>query len=477
MTQRVFVLGGGPCGLALAYDLSLQKIPVKIIEASAQLGGLAKTISWGASKMDLGPHKLFTLDDALMNKVLQLLPADHWIIHPKKSRIYMKHHFLSYPPTPVDLWKTFGTLACMGAGWDMALAKVKGVLGAKPLDASQRTFENDARSRVGDGLYQLFFKPLAKKIWGDPSILDEALSKSRIQVPSIRGTLRKLFSPKQKSTWQADTYRYPKDGLSSMWNSMEKTIRAGGGEFILNNPLSQIEADEQGRITTLKMADGQSIAVDPEKDWVVSTIPVGRLAKMFSKIVPPNIVKAVDELRLNDLWLVFMKVDGNVLQDNSWMFIPDPSVIFHRVSTQRKFDPGMVEGKVDLICCEVMNYPGKDTAAMSEQDVTQRCIQGLLDMKLIASPSAVKETRFVKLPTSYPVMTVGYQNAQKEVLSFFDQFKNLRTIGRQGAYNYIGTLDAMDTGFGTARWLIDGAKDISAWKEERERTLFYPILD
>ncbi len=69
MTRRVVVLGGGPCrpGRGLRR-LSLHKIPVTLIEASDQLGGLAKTISWGSSGMDLGPHKLFTLDQDLLKK-------------------------------------------------------------------------------------------------------------------------------------------------------------------------------------------------------------------------------------------------------------------------------------------------------------------------------------------------------------------------------------------------------------------------
>jgi hypothetical protein len=37
-------------------------------------------------------------------------------------------------------------------------------------------------------------------------------------------------------------------------------------------------------------------------------------------------------------------------------------------------------------------------------------------------------------------------------LAGIDHIENLRTIGRQGAFNYIGTLDAMDIGYGAARW-------------------------
>jgi hypothetical protein len=74
-------------------------------------------------------------------------------------------------------------------------------------------------------------------------------------------------------------------------------------------------------------------------------------------------------------------------------------------------------------------------------------------------------------------MTQGYEEQLHTALTYFDSFKNLRTIGRSGAYNYIGTLDAIDTGFGMARVLCDAPADRNRWLEERKRTGFYPILD
>ena len=67
-------------------------------------------------------------------------------------------------------------------------------------------------------------------------------------------------------------------------------------------------------------------------------------------------------------------------------------------------------------------------------------------------------------------------------LACLDEIENFRSIGRQGAYNYIGTLDAMDIGYGCAAWLNEmraAAPDDRrhAWSRERERTTNYPVLD
>ena len=38
---------------------------------------------------------------------------------------------------------------------------------------------------MGKPLYEILFKPITEKLWGDPSRLDVALSTGRVQTPSI----------------------------------------------------------------------------------------------------------------------------------------------------------------------------------------------------------------------------------------------------------------------------------------------------
>ena len=79
--MKTYILGGGPAGLALLDGLVDEgHSDVVLIEASDQLGGLAKSLDWSANgSHDLGPHKLFTLDPALMKRVMGLLPEDAWL--------------------------------------------------------------------------------------------------------------------------------------------------------------------------------------------------------------------------------------------------------------------------------------------------------------------------------------------------------------------------------------------------------------
>ena len=108
--MTVYILGGGPSGLAVVDSLKDKGIDDFIlIENSDNLGGLAKTITWeNVGSHDLGPHKIFSLDRKLVKRVENLLPKNQWLIRDKKSTIYINKNFLPYPPSPFSLLKVFG---------------------------------------------------------------------------------------------------------------------------------------------------------------------------------------------------------------------------------------------------------------------------------------------------------------------------------------------------------------------------------
>lgn len=97
--MTIYILGAGPTGLAVADGLfDLEEHNFKLIEKNNSIGGLASTLDWkGIGQHDLGPHKLFTLDKQLMNRVKKLLPDGNWLTKDKKSSIYLNGYFLPYP--------------------------------------------------------------------------------------------------------------------------------------------------------------------------------------------------------------------------------------------------------------------------------------------------------------------------------------------------------------------------------------------
>ena len=125
------------------------------------------------------------------------------------------------------------------------------------------------------------------------------------------------------------------------------------------------------------------------------------------------------------------------------------------------------------MCCEIMSGLSRPYAEKSDQALCDDVTEGLARMGY--SGFKLLDQRVIRLPKSYPVFRAGFETGLTKLIEALDQFDNFRTIGRQGAFNYIGTLDAMDIGYGFAGWLINDRPPL--WQHERERTNHYPVLD
>ena len=470
--MTTFILGAGPAGLAIADGITESNLDeFIIIEKNKNIGGLAQTIYWkDIGYHDLGPHKIYSQDINLVNRVEKLIDKEEWLTQVKKSSIYIKNYYLPYPPSPISLGKVFGIPVFLKMSFGYLLAIIKVTFSKKTIS---KTFEDDLINRVGSPLYNMLFKPTAMKLWGDPKKLDAKLSIGRVQTPSMFEIVFRALGIKKTSSFEALNFRYPKGGLSKLWNSIkEKT--SSNGKYFLEHNLTGITI-KNNRITELKTSNFNTDVIHQIKsnDYVVTSLPLGVTVPLLADYFDEDIEKTLSQVvELNDLILVFLHIDTPKLLEESWIFIPGPEVIFHRVSEQKSFDYNMVnEGTI--VCCEIMSSKLNNLKEKSDDELYESTIQGLKNMGYI--DINVLDKKIINLPKSYPVFNVGYEKGLKKILNKLDSIENFKTIGRQGAFNYIGTLDAMDIGYGFVNWLKD--KNKKDWKQERDRTSLYPVLD
>ena len=468
--MTVFILGGGPTGLALVDGLVDGDGPAFVlVERERHLGGLATTLDWDGGSHDLGPHKLFSTDRALVERVRKLLPEDGWLTRPKRSRIFMRGRYLPYPPSPLSLVRVFGLRQFSAMLWDYAVARLSARGEAK-------TFEDDLRARLGGRLYGALFAPIARKLWGDPATLDVKLSRGRVQTPSIGELVLTLLRIRRRSAFEATEFFYPRGGLRRLWASVAAK-GASRGEWLLGWEVARLEitGEHVSALVLRHRSDSTERTIPLQADDVVfSTLPLARMAELLH---PPPDEHLAPRLRasllLNDLVLVFLRFETRSLLDDSWIFVPEPTIAFHRISEQESFDPGMTpEGTI--VCCEIMSGPTHRWIDKPDEELVAACRQGLAVMGYALAPVA---SRVIRLRSSYPVFVPGYDEVLRGALAVLDRIGNLRSIGRQGAFNYIGSLDAMDIGYGAARWWLSADRRAASWDRERERTTHYPVLD
>ena len=468
--MKIYILGGGPAGLAVVDGLvDRGQKDFVLIERAETLGGLAKTLEWkGVGFHDLGPHKIFSLDQNLVTRIESLLPEQDWLTKAKVSKIYMNGHYLNYPPSPFSLARVFGIPAFLKMLVGFGLAKFN----LRHRFQKPRTFEQDLVSRLGKPLYEILFKPMSEKLWGNPKNLDVKLSQGRIQTPKVTEVLARLFSKSKKSDFEALTFRYPKGGLVRLWEAIQKKSHSHG-EFCLGHTVSQIqiEGNSVRRIVTESALGTREFRLNDE-DQVVSTLPISNTLQLMHD--QTGAMEANRIVHLNDLFLVFLHVPQSSLMEESWIFVPDSQILFHRISEQESFDPSMTPNG-SIVCCEIMSSASRNLSQLTDQELVHRTITDLKKMGF--ENVQILDSKVIRLPKSYPVYIEGFEPALNSILGKLDTIQNFKTVGRQGAFNYIGTLDAMDIGYGYSRWLTDSSQKRDAWIQERQRTQHYPVLD
>ena len=59
--KNVLVIGAGPAGLTVAYELLTKSHEhfVTVFEETNDLGGISKTVNYKGNRMDMGGHRFF----------------------------------------------------------------------------------------------------------------------------------------------------------------------------------------------------------------------------------------------------------------------------------------------------------------------------------------------------------------------------------------------------------------------------------
>src|ERR687892_1790582 len=107
--RPVAVLGAGPAGLTAGYVLARRGVPVTVLEASGEVGGLARTVVRDGYRFDLGGPGFFTKSrevEALWREVL----GEELLLRPRLSRIYWRGRFLRYPLRPGEVVRKVGAV-------------------------------------------------------------------------------------------------------------------------------------------------------------------------------------------------------------------------------------------------------------------------------------------------------------------------------------------------------------------------------
>ena len=305
MGQRIAVLGAGPMGLAVAYQLARDGHQPIIFEADDRVGGMTAAFDFSGLSIERYYHFHCISDHAFLAILDELTLADkmHWVV------------------TKMGYWYQ-GQLQAWGN--PVALLKFKGLsLTAKfryGLHAFLCTKRNDwqpldhveaagwIKRWVGKEAYEVLWRRLFDyKFYDYTDNLSAAWIWSR-----IRGIGRSRYSLFREKLG------YLEGGSETLLQAMRADIEAHGGELRLKSAISKVVI-EAGIVRGVEVA-GQLIAFDK----VISTIPL----PYIPRLIPDLPVDILEHFRsINNIAVVCVIVKlRKALTDNFWLNTNDPDM-------------------------------------------------------------------------------------------------------------------------------------------------------
>lgn len=469
MKRRAYILGAGVTGLSTGWKLAQAGFQVTVVEREAWIGGQAATFQRGDYRFDLGPHKLFTLMDDIMESIRDLL-GDDLLTRPKVGKIYFQGQFVNFPIGPRDMIGVFSlreTARCLAS---FLAAYVAGKFSRR----NPTTYEEWIISHFGNALYRKVVQPCTEKIWGESATLGLELAQTRIRVQSLAELIKEfLFRIKPGRVVNTPYFYYPRCGIGMLPDRIAQRITQMGGE--IHTRLAPVKISvREGQVCGIIWSGGRTDVLTKD-DVLISTIPKRDLLSAMD--VPPNadIKVAVDALRERSLILLFMMLRKDKMSDYSWIFFPEKEFIFNRVFEQSKCSPSMVPRGKTLICAEITCKLEDSMWRKAEKHLFQTAVNNLESAGLLEKRDIMDHFE-VRLAHAYPIWDIHSARNLETVLDFIEGYENLYSVGRQGGFTYGGSADCMDIGFRTARHIIQN-REKEEWRANRRQFHSYVVID
>ncbi len=425
--RQVVVIGAGPAGLTAALRLTQADVDVTVLEATDAVGGISRTVERDGWRFDLGGHRFFTKVPEVEAFWHEVLPESDFLSRPRLSRILYRGKLFDYPLKPFNALFGLGVLEAVRCVLSYALVRVR-----PPKD--QSNFEGWVAARFGWRLYRIFFKTYTEKVWGVPATDIQAdWAAQRIKNLSLLNAITSAFGfgKDAQITTLIDRFQYPRLGPGMMWDRCRDLVLAGGGEVLMQAPLTRVE-HAGGRAHTVVLADGRRL---PATD-VISSMPMPELVRAMDPPAPPQVLSAADNLSFRDFLTVALVVPVAAGFPDNWIYIHEPGVRVGRVQNFGSWSPQLVKDGYTCLGLEYFVSEGDDLWDASDEDLVELGKREIAALKL-ATTNDVQAGYVVRVPKAYPVYDEGYTDRVDVLRGWLaEAVPNVHPVGRNGMHRY-----------------------------------------
>ena len=223
------VIGGGMAGLAAADTARAHGRSVVLLEAGANVGGLARAIRVGGEPIESYYHHLFPQDTETLELAERLGLGDD--VEWREGPMSILHNGRAYSfDSPLDLLR-FDPLS-LPARVRVGLATALQVVRPDPGTLDRRTAREEARRWFGGSAYDLLWRPLLEAKFG--SAADEVVMAWLVARIRQRAGARRAGG---------DRLGYLRGSLGRLAEAFAEDVRGSGVELVTSARVSRLRQD------------------------------------------------------------------------------------------------------------------------------------------------------------------------------------------------------------------------------------------
>lgn len=446
----VLILGGGPTGLGAACMFNQAGFDDWVLcEQLDTVGGLARSLcdkhgfTW-----DIGGHVVFSHYKVFSDMLDQLWNCDQWCFHQRVCYIHLDHREVPYPfQNNIHHLSQEDCARCLVG----LIQAAQNHNGEKP-----ENFGQFIDQTFGEGIASLFMRPYNSKVWAYlPESLDADWIAERVSVPDVARVARNVVMKRDDHNWGPNNlFRFPRrGGTGAIWQSIAASLNAGK----IRKGWQAVSVDIHQRL--VRFSNGQTIGYDQ----LISTIPLDSLVGMTDRT---EWKKLAGNLKHSATHVIGVGLQGRPpqhLHDRCWMYFPDPSVPFYRMTHFSHYSPENVP-EPDRQWSLMMEVSESTQCPVCDKTIAGQTIDALVEQRIIASTQQVSHTWTHRQEYGYPTPFLGRDEIVHHLLGSLAG-EGIWSRGRFGAWKYeVGNMDhSFMQGFEVAGHLLHATPEVTVW--------------
>ena len=357
---HVVVIGGGFGGLAAAWELTRRGIAVTVLEADAEVGGLAGSFEVNGHPLEKFYHHWFTNDVHVTELVRELGTEDRVLYRPTRTGMYYANSVFRLS-APLDVLR-FAPLRLIDRVRLAALAlRARGVKDWRRLETL--TAKEWLVRLGGREVYRVVWEPLLHGKFG--SFASEISAVWFWNKLKLRGGSRDASG--------AEMLAYYRGGFAALARELADRIEASGGVVETGVAAAELMVEE-GAVRAVRTARGDIAA-----DAVIATPALPIVADHVEPHVSPEYVSRLRRVQYLANLCIVLELDRS-LSDTYWLNVNDPGFPFVGVIEHTNFEPAESYGGRHIVYLSKYLPETAELYVMPDADVLEYCVPHLQRM-------------------------------------------------------------------------------------------------